>query len=66
MTRGFDRPKASPESVARGIFDGLESGEEEVFPDPRSASIAESWRSGLTKALERQYAAPVGPASVEA
>src|SRR4029450_1024782 len=66
MTRGFDRPKASPESVARGIFDGVESGEEELFPDPRSASMAESWRSGSAKALERQYAALVEPASVEA
>jgi short-subunit dehydrogenase len=66
MTRGFDRPKASPESVARAILDGVERGEEEILPDPRSASMAESWRSGPAKALERQYAALVGPASVEA
>jgi NAD(P)-dependent dehydrogenase (short-subunit alcohol dehydrogenase family) len=66
MTRGFDRPKASPESVARGILDGVERGEEEIFPDPRSAAMAERWRSGPAKALERQYAALVGPASVEA
>src|SRR5260221_5000635 len=59
MTRGFDIPKASPESVARAIFDGLENGEEDIFPDPMSASIAESWRSGTAKALERQYAALV-------
>ena len=57
MTRGFDRPKASPESVARAIFDGVETGEEEIFPDPRSASMAEGWRSGAAKALERQNAA---------
>jgi NAD(P)-dependent dehydrogenase (short-subunit alcohol dehydrogenase family) len=66
MTRGFDRPKASAESVARAIVDGVERGEEEILPDPRSASMAESWRSGPAKALERQYAALVGPASVEA
>jgi NAD(P)-dependent dehydrogenase (short-subunit alcohol dehydrogenase family) len=66
MTRGFDRPKASPESVARGILDGVERGEEEVFPDPRSAAMADSWRSGPAKALARQYAALVGPASGEA
>src|SRR5258708_29254635 len=59
MTRGFDIPKASPQSVAQGIFDGLENGEEDIFPDPMSASIAESWRSGTAKALERQYAALV-------
>jgi NAD(P)-dependent dehydrogenase (short-subunit alcohol dehydrogenase family) len=57
MNRGFDIPKASPESAARGIFDGLEQGEEEIFPDPASQSIAEGWRSGAAKALERQFAA---------
>ena len=57
MTRGFDIPKASPESVARAIFDGVENGEEDIFPDPMSASIADSWRSGAVKAMERENAA---------
>jgi NAD(P)-dependent dehydrogenase (short-subunit alcohol dehydrogenase family) len=56
MTRGFDIPKASPESVARAIFDGVENGDEEIFPDPQSQSIAESWRNGAAKSLERQNA----------
>jgi NAD(P)-dependent dehydrogenase (short-subunit alcohol dehydrogenase family) len=56
MTRGFEIPKASPESVAVGIFDGLENGEEDIFPDPASQSIAEGWRTGVAKAFERQYA----------
>jgi NAD(P)-dependent dehydrogenase (short-subunit alcohol dehydrogenase family) len=55
--RSLDIPKASPEVVARAIFDGVEKGEEEIFPDPVSASIAENWRSGAAKALERQFAA---------
>jgi NAD(P)-dependent dehydrogenase (short-subunit alcohol dehydrogenase family) len=59
MSRGLDIPKSSPESVARGIFDGLENGEEDIFPDPMSASMAESWRSGAAKALERENAALV-------
>jgi NAD(P)-dependent dehydrogenase (short-subunit alcohol dehydrogenase family) len=59
MSRGLDIPKASPESVARAIFDGVEKGEEDIFPDPMSESMAESWRSGAAKALERQYAALV-------
>jgi NAD(P)-dependent dehydrogenase (short-subunit alcohol dehydrogenase family) len=59
MTRGFEIPKASPQSVARAIFDGVENGEEDIFPDPLSASLAESWRSGPAKAFERQYAALV-------
>jgi short-subunit dehydrogenase len=62
MTRGFEIPKASPESVAQGIFDGLERNEEDIFPDPASRSIAEGWRSGVAKAFERQYAGFV-PAS---
>jgi NAD(P)-dependent dehydrogenase (short-subunit alcohol dehydrogenase family) len=57
MTRGLDIPKASPEFVARGIFDGVENGDEEIFPDPMSESLAQSWRSGAAKALEREYAA---------
>jgi NAD(P)-dependent dehydrogenase (short-subunit alcohol dehydrogenase family) len=57
MNRGFNIPKAPPESTARGIFDGLEKGEEEIFPDPASQSVAEGWRTGTAKALERQFAA---------
>jgi len=57
MNRGFNIPKASPESAAQGIFDGLERGEEDIFPDPASQSIAEAWRAGAAKELERQFAA---------
>jgi NAD(P)-dependent dehydrogenase (short-subunit alcohol dehydrogenase family) len=60
MSRGLDIPKASAESVARAIFDGVENGEEDIFPDPMSESMAESWRSGAAKALERQNATLVG------
>ena len=56
MNRGFEIPKASPASAAQGIFDGLEKGEDEIFPDPASLSIAEGWRAGALKALERQFA----------
>jgi hypothetical protein len=57
MTRDLRIPKASPESVARAIFDAIDNGEEEIFPDPMTAPIAGSWRSGPAKALERQNAA---------
>ena len=57
MTRGFDIPKAAPESVARAIFDGLQNGEEDIFPDPMSQTIADSWRNGAVKAMERENAA---------
>jgi NAD(P)-dependent dehydrogenase (short-subunit alcohol dehydrogenase family) len=57
MTRGFEIPKASPESVAKAVFDGLENQEEDIFPDPMSQAVAEAWRGGFAKELERQYAA---------
>ena len=61
MTRGFEIPKASPESVARAIFDALDRGEEDIFPDPMSASVADGWRHGVAKAMERENAAFVPP-----
>ena len=59
MVRGLDIPKTSPESVARGIFDGVARGDEEIFPDPMSQSLADGWRAGVAKELERQNAAMV-------
>jgi len=66
MNRGFDIPKAPPESTASGIFDGVENGEEDIFPDPISQSAAESWRNGVAKALEREFAVFVPGAAVNA
>jgi NAD(P)-dependent dehydrogenase (short-subunit alcohol dehydrogenase family) len=59
MSRGIPVPKASTESVARAIFDAVQAGEDEIFPDPMSATLAESWRTGAVKELERQNAALV-------
>jgi NAD(P)-dependent dehydrogenase (short-subunit alcohol dehydrogenase family) len=61
MTRGFPIPKASPESVARAIFDGVEAEEDDIFPDSTSEALADFWRNGTAKALEREYAAFVQP-----
>jgi NAD(P)-dependent dehydrogenase (short-subunit alcohol dehydrogenase family) len=61
MNRGLDIPKASRESVARAIFDGVDNGEDEIFPDSMSQSLAASWRGGATKALELEQA-PFVPA----
>jgi NAD(P)-dependent dehydrogenase (short-subunit alcohol dehydrogenase family) len=57
MSKDLDVPKATPASVARAIFDGIVRGEEEIFPDPMSATLAASWRDGAIKALERDNAA---------
>jgi NAD(P)-dependent dehydrogenase (short-subunit alcohol dehydrogenase family) len=57
MTRGFEIPKASAESVAAAIYAGLADDEEDIFPDPMSQMVADGWRGGFAKELERQYAA---------
>jgi NAD(P)-dependent dehydrogenase (short-subunit alcohol dehydrogenase family) len=59
MSRDFPVPKASPESVAQAIYDGVANGDEEIFPDPQSQNLAESWRQSASKQLERTYAATV-------
>jgi NAD(P)-dependent dehydrogenase (short-subunit alcohol dehydrogenase family) len=56
MTRGNSVPMASAESVARAIFDAVDHGEEEIFPDPASASLAAGWRDSAAKLLEHQLA----------
>lgn len=61
MTRGLEIPKASPESVARAIFDGIENGDEDIFPDVLSQALAEGWRGRRGQAVrapERSIAAP--------
>ena len=64
MNRGLDIPKVSPARAARAIFDGVDNGEDEIFPDPVSASMADRWRSGPAKALERENAAILTAAPV--
>jgi NAD(P)-dependent dehydrogenase (short-subunit alcohol dehydrogenase family) len=66
MTRGLDIPKASPQSVAAAIFEGVERGDDEIFPDPLSETFAPSWRSGAVKAFERQNATLLEAAPVQA
>ena len=56
MVRDLDIPKSSPESVARAIFDAVDRGEEDIFPDPLAQSLADGWRNGAVKAFERQLA----------
>ena len=63
MNRGLEIPKASAETAAQGIFDGVQKGEQDIFPDPVSKSLAESWRTGALKELEREFAAFVQSAA---
>ena len=57
MTRDLDVPKAGTEAVARAIFDGVDNGEEEIFPDPLTEPMSSGWHSGAVKDLERANAA---------
>jgi NAD(P)-dependent dehydrogenase (short-subunit alcohol dehydrogenase family) len=66
MSRGFPVPKASTESVARAIFDAVQAGEDDIFPDPMSATLAESWQAGPVKEMERQNAALVAAEPIAA
>jgi NAD(P)-dependent dehydrogenase (short-subunit alcohol dehydrogenase family) len=59
MVRALDIPKTPPEDVARATLDAVERGEEEIFPDPMSELLAQGWRAGVAKELERQNAAMV-------
>jgi NAD(P)-dependent dehydrogenase (short-subunit alcohol dehydrogenase family) len=55
MIRAFDIPKTSPKDVANAILDGVEAGEEDIFPDQMSSDGHQAWRND-PKALERQMA----------
>jgi NAD(P)-dependent dehydrogenase (short-subunit alcohol dehydrogenase family) len=59
MVRDLDLPKTPPEDVARAMLDGVERGDEDIFPDPMSQQLADGWRAGVAKAFERQNAALV-------
>lgn len=64
MSRGFEVPKVSAAYAAAAILDGVQGGEEEIFPHPMLEAAAQSWLSGEIKSLERQFAAFVVPAAV--
>ncbi len=66
MVRFLDIPKSTPESVASAILDGVQNGDEEIFPDPMSMALADGWRNGFAKAFERQNAALVAEEPVAA
>jgi len=50
----LDGPKASPFAVADAILDGVEAGDEEIFPDRMGREVGELWRSD-PKAVERRF-----------
>jgi NAD(P)-dependent dehydrogenase (short-subunit alcohol dehydrogenase family) len=63
MVRALEIPKTPAEDVARATLDGVQRGEDEIFPDPMSQLLADGWRAGVAKELERQNAAMVQDAA---
>lgn len=55
MIRDFPIPKAAPAEVANAILDGLEAGDEDIFPDPMSRDGHRAWRADPA-AFARQMA----------
>ena len=63
MLRDLPIPKTPPE----GMFDGVENGDEDLFPDPMSATMTEAWRTGVAKegrAPERGARPSAGPRGI--
>jgi NAD(P)-dependent dehydrogenase (short-subunit alcohol dehydrogenase family) len=56
MAREVALPKASPREVAFAILDGIEAGQEDIFPDAYAAEFGRQFESS-PKASERQFAA---------
>jgi NAD(P)-dependent dehydrogenase (short-subunit alcohol dehydrogenase family) len=56
MARGLPFPKTPPSEVASAILDGLEAGQEDIFPDPFAVEFGRQYGSS-PKASERQVAA---------
>jgi len=55
MTDRFELETTPPSEVARAIFEALERGDEEVFPDPMAEETARAYRED-PKAVEKRFA----------
>ncbi len=58
MVRELAMPKTSPRDVAFAILDGIEAGQEDIFPDPFAVDFGRRFQAS-PKASERQIAAMV-------
>ena len=56
MADSFEIDKASPEAVAEKIFEGIENGTEDIFPDAMAEQAGQAFLSS-PKALEQNFAA---------
>jgi NAD(P)-dependent dehydrogenase (short-subunit alcohol dehydrogenase family) len=56
MLKGVEMPKTSPRDVASAILNGVEAGDEDIFPDPMAKHLYAQWAADH-KGIERQFAA---------
>lgn len=56
MLAGVEMPKTKPAEIAAAVIRGIESGQEDIFPDPMSMQLYAAWRQDH-KAVEKQFAA---------
>jgi len=54
MAKVIEMEKATPAEAAAAILDGLEAGDEEIFPDPMSRQVGAQYLAS-PKALERTH-----------
>lgn len=59
MLAGIDAPKTAPAQVARGILEQLAADREDIFPDPNSQAMSETWWSD-PKSFERAFSGAAG------
>ncbi len=55
MVKDLQMPKSNAADVARGILDGIERGEEDIFPDPMAQQMGALWNKSH-KEYERAFA----------
>jgi NAD(P)-dependent dehydrogenase (short-subunit alcohol dehydrogenase family) len=56
MLAGVDMAKTSPMDIATAVLQGIETGQEDIFPDPMSTQLYAAWKQDH-KAVEKQFAA---------
>ncbi len=54
MLAGVEMPKTSPTDIASAVVSGIESGMEDIFPDPMSTQLYAAWKQDH-KAIEKQF-----------
>jgi len=55
MIGDIDMPKTNPAEVARAIIEGINNGEEDIFPDPMSKEVYQAWKINH-KDIEQKFA----------